>query len=387
MAYFPPYIDPSGLHFSTYTDLRDWMVSEFRRIYGSDTILGNDTQDYQLISTIALMIYDTQQGILLAYNNSSPATAVGTGLARLVRLNGLTVKIPTPSRAVLLLTGTPQTVINAGVVRDVNGNLWDLPDIVTIGDSGTVRVTASCRVRGPITALQGDINIIVTQTLGWVSVTNEADAIVGDPGESDSELRARQARSTYLPSQTVFEGIWAGIEDLEGVTRVKGYENPNDEIDADGVSAHSIYFVVEGGEDNAIANEIFVRKTPGTGMDGDITVTVSSTNNSGSLDVKFSRPTDVNPPVVINITKLATWSNSLEGMIKEAVVTAGDSINIGEDVYPGTLIGPVLSVNEDQNNPSFYVTALTVGGVSDKYSVGTSERVQIRTEDISVVIT
>lgn len=92
MAYFKPYIDASGYHYPTYNDIRDDMIDHFRQIYGQDIYLGNDSQDYQMISIFALKIYDTFQAVELDYNNRSPKTAIGTALDGLVKINGLTRK-------------------------------------------------------------------------------------------------------------------------------------------------------------------------------------------------------------------------------------------------------------------------------------------------------
>lgn len=89
MSYEAPYIDEAGLHIASYHDIRDSLMEDMKRIFGQDIYLENDSQDYQLISAFALMLYDTQQALLLAYNNNSPATAVGKGLDRIVALNGI----------------------------------------------------------------------------------------------------------------------------------------------------------------------------------------------------------------------------------------------------------------------------------------------------------
>lgn len=85
MAYFKPYIDGTGYHYPTYNDIRDDMMDRFRQIYGQDIYLGNDSQDYQMISIFALKIYDTFQAVELDYNNRSPKTAIGTALDALVK--------------------------------------------------------------------------------------------------------------------------------------------------------------------------------------------------------------------------------------------------------------------------------------------------------------
>ena len=81
MAYFAPYIDDAGLHVPTYADIRDDLVDDFKKIYGDDLYLGNDSQDYQMISAFALKTYDTIQLLQIVYNNQSVKTA-GRGCPR-----------------------------------------------------------------------------------------------------------------------------------------------------------------------------------------------------------------------------------------------------------------------------------------------------------------
>lgn len=145
MAYFKPYIDGTGYHYPTYNDIRDDMMDRFRQIYGQDIYLGNDSQDYQIISVFALKIYDTFQAVELDYNNRSPKTAIGTALDALVKINGLTRKKASYSTVQVTLTGDAGTQVVGGIVRDSNDVQWALPYRVDIGSSGTVTVTATCK--------------------------------------------------------------------------------------------------------------------------------------------------------------------------------------------------------------------------------------------------
>lgn len=223
--YVAPYIDATGLHIPSYSDILGDMVSEIKNIYGQDTYLGNDSQDYQLLSIYASKTYDVMLQLQAVYNGQSPSTAIGVSLDRLIKINGLQRLIPTWSTCIVTLTGITGAQINGGVVQDINNNKWDLPLFVVIGVGGTMDVTATCSKSGPITASPGDINSIVTPTYGWVSVTNSGSAIPGTDFEADSALRSRQAISTALPSKSIIEGTEGAIAAILGVTRLKIYEN------------------------------------------------------------------------------------------------------------------------------------------------------------------
>src|SRR6202007_303564 len=119
---------------------------------------------------------------------------------------------------------------------------------VTIPISGTVNVNATATVIGAQGAPAGTITAIDTPVFGLQSVTNAADAIVGRAVETDGQLRTRRAQSVAYPSQTIAEGIYAGIAQISGVTRAKVYENDQPIPDVTtGQAANSIYAVVEGG--------------------------------------------------------------------------------------------------------------------------------------------
>ena len=169
MAYFPPYIDETGLHTPTYEDIRNSLVDKFKEIYGNDIYLENDSQDYQMISAFALMIYDSNQALVYAYNNSNVVTAVGASLDRLVALNGISRKEKSFSSVTLKITGVAGTVLSYCSSKDINGNIWQMDPELTIPISGILETEALCSVPGPVQAGADTITIIATPTTGSVS--------------------------------------------------------------------------------------------------------------------------------------------------------------------------------------------------------------------------
>lgn len=107
------------------------------------------------------------------------------------------------------LKGSPRyaATITKGIVRDVNGNKWALPPVVTIpkgGKGGKITVTATSVTPGAITAGLGQIDIIETPTAGWISVTNSSPAT---PGQS-VEARCQQALRAATVHLFAFEGLY-----------------------------------------------------------------------------------------------------------------------------------------------------------------------------------
>ena len=359
MAYFAPYIDDAGLHVPTYADIRDDLIDDFKKIYGDDLYLGNDSQDYQMISAFAIKTYDTIQLLQIVYNNQSVKTAVGTGLSSRVKLNGLRRKTASYSTCVLTLKGVTGTTIAAGIVEDTQGKRWNLPENVNF-DREIVEITAQCQDIGAVEAPVGTITKISNPQYGWLSVTNKVPAVKGRPIETDEELRRRQAISTALPSQNMVNSTIAGIASVAGVTRYKVYENDTNSTDENGIPSHSIAAVVEGGLDGAIAEQIYLRKGPGCGTHG--TTTIIYTNSDGlKNEIHFFRPTYQDIVVKVIVKKYATYTTAIEADIKRNITAYIERLGIGVDVTTTGILTAIAVSVDDALRPPFALQSVQLG--------------------------
>lgn len=355
MSYFAPYVDETGLHYPSYNDIIEDLTDKMQEIYGSGIYLGQDSQDYQMLSVIADKIHDTYQAMEIAYNAHSPVSAIGSGLDYIVAINGIKRKVGTASTAELVLTGSAGTAITNGIAADAAGNLWDLPANVTIGYGGTVTVVATCQQVGVVQAAANTITQIMTPTRGWESVTNPNPATTGVSVEADSALRARRELSVAQPSMTVLSGLKGALMALDDVSRCVVFENDTASTDANGIPAHSICCVVEGGVDDDIAQTILMRKTPGVPTYGSESVTVYGEDGQSNL-VKFSRVTYVDIDVQVNITRRAGYSSATASEIAAAIVTYLNGFGLGMDLATSMLWMVAQQVDADVRNPTFSVT-------------------------------
>ena len=355
MAYFKPYVDASGFHYPSYDDIKQELIEEMKRIYGQDLYLENDSQDYQMISAFALKIYDTYQAIELDYNNRSVKTAIGTALDTLVKNNGITRKRASYSTVKLTITGEPNTNIIGGQAKDSSDNTWGLVDYyVTIPASGTIDVDATCTKLGDITTNVNTITKIVNPTKGWLSVTNKAIPIPGQPVETDEQLRKRQSISVANPSQTVIESTEGAIAAIEGVTRYRVYENDTSITDSNGIPSHSISAVVEGGTDKEIAQAIYLRKGPGCGTHGNTTVQLIP-RSTVPINIKFSRPSYLDIDVQVKIKALTGYNNEVENAILEQVRYYLSILEIGQNVYISSIWAVSARAISNITAPTFSV--------------------------------
>lgn len=393
MAYTAPYVDETGIHYSSFQDIKEYYQDGAKLVFGSDIYVDNDSMDGQLISIFAKATYDTCKMIEYAYNNTTPQTAYGTVLSRLVLLSGLSRKKAGYSTVYCKLTGEPFTIIRNGVVQDVSGNRWNLPTIVNLGEDGVEYVTATAEKQGDITALANTVTTIATPTFGWKSVTNEYPANKGQPVETDEELRLRQKVSVALPSQGLLQGTESALLNIEGVTNVLVRENDtNNSITVDEVSLppHSITCIVEGGSEADIASTIFYKKNQGCYTNGDIEVTQYDIYNNATT-IRFSRPTEVAIRVKIRIIPIKNYSSDITNEIKNNVLNYINSIGISNDVTISTLYSIVNKSIPDLADPLYSINNLRIARDNDAFSpydisISLNEKAHIELQDIDVEV-
>ena len=366
MAYYAPYIDTAGIHVPTYEDIRDDLIASMKQIFGQDIYLDDDSQDYQQISIFAKKIFDTNSLAVLVYNNRTANTAIGTGLDNLCALVGIKRKPATYSTCQLTINGEPGTVINDGQASD-GTNLWDLPKIVTIPDNGIITVEATSHEKGYIAALPNTIDIVATPVYGWLGVTNTYQANPGNDAETDASLRARYAISIQAPADSIFESLLASLKQVAGVTKVRGYENDTGVADSNGLPAHSVTFVVEGGDNTDIATEIYYKKTPGCYTNG--TTAVNLTSPTGNITViRFYRPTYKTVYVKVFVKKLTGYNDNYATDIKNAIVDYINGLDIAETVYRSILWSVAIGQMGSITSPEYSVTDIKTSTNGSSYS-------------------
>lgn len=366
------WIDSTGYHFVDYPTFLNWIQTAYQGIYGEDVYLGADSQDGQFLAVLAKAFYDTSALGAATYNSFSPSTAQGIGLSRNVKINGLNRGIPTFSTVTLTIVGVANTVITNGIASDILGQQWALPASVTIPGGGTIDVTATSTVIGDITAEPSTVTTVFTPTLGWQSVTNAGSATAGAPVESDAALRVRQAVSTSIPAQTVFDATLGAVSNLSGVTKVQGYENVTDSTDGNGLPPHSICVVVAGGDSTDICQTILDYKTPGTNTYGTTTETVYDAKGM-PLAISYQPAVAATIGVQIVITPNANYSSNFIPLIQAAVAAVINATLIGggvsEAVLYTTLFAPAY-LNGAVQGTSYTVISIELNKNGGSFSAG-----------------
>lgn len=360
-------IDSTGISAPAYSDIYASLQASFQSIYGSDIYIESDSQDGQWLAVLSQIVNDGNQADVTTFNGYSPSYAQGASLSSQVKINGLRRDSSSNSTVPVDIGGVVGTVITSGVVQDENKNLWDLPATVTIPVSGVVTVTATAQQTGAIAALEGTVTTIYNPQKGWQSVTNSSAATPGDPVETDATLRKRQSTSTSLPALTPLQAIKAAVGNVSGVGRYEVYENPGGTTDSNGIPAHSIAVVAEGGDVTTIAQTIEEKKSPGTGTYGTTTVTV--TDPAGvPIAISFFEMGEVTIVVQITVVPLTGYVSTTKTLISSAVVEYLSSFSVGQDSYLGKLFGPA-NLSGDAATSSSGQTRAALDVLSNTYNL------------------
>ncbi|HEL9837076.1 baseplate J/gp47 family protein [Klebsiella pneumoniae] len=384
-------VTAEGISAPDYQTVLDTITGYFQQIYGSDAYLDPDSKDGQMVALVALAIHDANNTAISVYRSFSPSTALADALTSNVKINGITRRAATNSTVDELIEGEAGTLITNGSVKDANGIIWNLPAQVAIGIDGTVIATATCSVAGAVAAPAGSVNKINTPTRGWVSATNPQAATVGVAAETDAELRVRQSQSVALASLTPFDAVDGAIANVEGVTRHKLFENDTEVTDVNGLPAHSISAVVEGGDATVIANTIRSVKGQGVSTFG-MTAVVITDRYGNPYTIRFSRPVDVPVFVSITLRALTGYTSDVGDEMKAAVASYINSLAIGDSVLLSRVYSPAnLGVVSGGNARYYDIMELLIGRSADSVAAANltvlyDEAVSCSVENIEITV-
>ncbi len=385
-------VTASGINAPDYQTILSTITDYFQQIYGSDAYLDPDSKDGQMVALVALAVHDANNTAIQVYNSFSPSSGMTDALTRNVKINGIARKAATNSTVDVTLTGTAGTTITNGSVKDANGIIWNLPASVTIDVGGSVTVTATCATSGAVAAVAGSITKINTPTRGWTAVSNASAATVGSAAETDAQLRVRQAQSVAIPALTPFDAVDGAIANVTGVTRHKLYENDTGAVDSNGIPAHSIAAIVDGGDATAIAQIIRGKKGQGVGTYGSTTVTVPDKYDNPHA-ISFSRSTDVPIYVAITLKVFTGYTTQVGEQIKQAIADYINSLTIGDDVLLSRIYSPAnLGVVSGGNAKYYDINALTIGKSADTVTaanvdIAFNESASCSTANIALTVT
>jgi len=238
---------------------------------------------------------------------------------------------------------------------------------VKIGILTLVKATET----GPLEAPLSQLTTIKVAADGIDSTVNLEIATLGRNRETDSEYRLRREITLSNPGVAVIDAIADKVsQNVTGVNSAVGIENRRHFPDSDGRPPHSFEIIVDGGANNAIAQQIWDAHPAGIESFGSESGT--AVDRAGkNQKVYFSRVDPVYVWVDVEYVKYDEESFPLDGedAMIAAILARGDEHISGEDVIPQRFIpGIFANVSGLESLTITLATSVTEVGPPGAYS-------------------
>ena len=193
------------------------------------------------------------------------------------------------------------------------------------------------------------------------SVTNPYTTFASVPVESDAKAKQRWFTSKAQDGFGEYDHMNTALTMVDGVKFVNIQQNitssPN------GVRTNNgVVVVVDGGDDQIIAQTIFNNMAVGTATDGLVEEVASDIVGFGHK-IKFSRPVYIPIRISMSLKALPNFPTNGKNMIKQAIVDWFNELQVGGDILYSRLFDPINSVN------GFSVNDLKIGRVGGNFGI------------------
>lgn len=356
------YITEKGVIIPDAGEIQTEVENEYKATFGQDLVVTPNTPQGLLIAS------ETQARIAVASNNAAlanqinPNVAGGIFLDAILALTGSFRTPATHTRVTATIQGVEGTIIPAGSLASETGtgdnNQFETLEIVTIPAGGSISDVVFQSVEtGPIPCATGTLSVIVSDVLGWETLSASTAPDLGEVTQSD--IAARTERLNTLASQGVSlaEAITSALFNVEGVTSLTFLENiasTTQVIDGVTMVSHSIYTCVNGGTNTDVANALVATKSAGAGYNNgpgvNQSVVVVVPFSGQNMTVLFDRPNVIQVYVRVTVTiiiPLQDPSNAIKTAITDYMagnINNIQGVGVGDTVSPFELAGAITTV-------------------------------------------
>lgn len=386
------YLTATGVVVADTSEILGDTQAEYKAVFGQDLVVSADTPQGVLLTAEAIARAAVVNSNAALANQINPNVAGGVFLDAIMALLGLERTAATTTFVEgVTLTGVAGTVISAGTqaqtaALDVFASLGD----ATIGGGGSVSVDFQSVEDGPIPCGANDLTQIVTNVLGWETVTNPIAGVLGTTTQSDQAARAYRNNILAFQAVGLAEAITSALYHVAGVQSLTFQENTaatTQTINGISMVAHSVWACVSGGTDTDVAAALLENKSSGAAWNGGTTVNVTEPASGQVYAVKFDRPTPVE--ILIEITT----SNGDSGNITAAVLAwaAGTVDNLQGFVVGSDVSAFEIAAGVNQQYPAYFISLVRIKKSGGSYSTSTiaiavNELAFTTAPDITVII-
>lgn len=439
-----PGLTSTGFEIPTLPEIVEALNASVRAELGATLDLNPETSvGGKIIGVVAERFAELWEGELELFSALNPNTAQGAGLDSICAITGTVRRAASFSTVPVVLVGTTGITIPAGSRVAVQGNqgaqfeldadaelvavaAWEASTAYAVGalarnggnvyrattagtsagaggpsgegsaivdgtvtwrfcgtGTGALSASFSALDSGPVQALAFALTEIQTPVANWDAAINFFDAEIGAALETDSELRQRREIELFSAGSGTVDAIRAAVLAVDGVTTCSVGENVSDVTDGESRPPHSFEAIVEGGDDQEIAEAIFATKPAGIRSFG--TENVLVTDDQGvAHDVEFTRPTPIPIFVIVNVTKNTSFPADGAAQIKAAIAARGALLAIGNDVVSSNLKVAPFSVAGVIDVTALFIDDAPAPATETTVTIGTKQRATFNTANITV---
>ena len=312
-----------------------------------------ESPDGQLISIMTYELFQAWAQLNNVYNSYNPTVASGAALRNIGLITGIPFGAASKSYATLETQGTVGTIIPAlSLVSDANGNKFYSAFEVAIPSN----IQVVSKESGVLDVSAGSITTIVTPVTGWTGITQLLDGNSGTTAQTQQQYRNSRQRTVMRNSVSIADAMQANLHEL-GIDQATVFNNDSNAT-VSGVPANTIEVTV--GEispaitDDMIAQVILSTNSMGCSTFGTTTVAITDTQGV-SHNISFTKATQFDVQMAINITFLDPDFAGAEESIKAALIAHVNSLEAGADVVWSRLFQYITAFGEAQIN------SLTIG--------------------------
>jgi len=372
------YVNETGVIVPDSSIIQADVENEYKSTFGADLNVDPSTPQGMLITIETLSRIALVDNNVAIANQINPNLAGGVYLDALLQLTGAQRVPSAPSLVNCTITGVVGTIIPAGAqISTTDGlTLFQLSNQTTIPIGGSIANVQFQSVEdGEIVAEPNTLILIVSDILGWETVTNPLAAIPGTLTQSDVQARLDRQNTLGAQGNSLAQSVISNLYLLPGVTpsgltfqeNVSSTTQTINEIE---MVPHSLYACVGGSAtDLNIATTIQNSKSGGCAYNNGLGIPISQivTNPYSMQDITvlFDRPSIVT--VGINVTVHAfTTVQDVTTAVQNAILDYAEGklpgqkgFSVGEDVSPFQLAAAIVS-----QVPGIFVQDIEVGVIS-----------------------
>ena len=380
-------VDGTGVRAGSLGENQRRLNEKQREAFGSDLAMSPQTPQAQW-SGIGAAVYTEigEAGVRVGLYGASVDDAPGTYLDVLGGLLDVRRRVATRSRVTATLTGENGTGVPAGSLArtDPDGHLFATVADAVLSASG-VGVEMQAVEVGAVPAPAGTLTEIVTVIVGWETITNAADAVLGRARQADAAYRETYLVRTAHSSIGPVPAIKAALEEaLAGKTRVVENRTSVAVVRQEWtISGHALLVVAESGVDTDVTRAVENHRGMGVptmtailGGAADETALAMITNGTVEWDG------DDYPGL-----NLSTTTTPAERAAALTTLLAGTGVVVS---YIGSRYVAIFEWDPD-HNPTFgdgaVETAFALAPAAARYPTGPFVRPDVRDLSVSMTLT